>query len=140
MVNKNNGTECLNEALKYDELVEYKNFTLRDFLRVLIDRFIPKLYEKHIVLNVRITYCYKGYNQSIPVSMHDRPKWIFDGMIEKLAKIQTKVKYTQTIKIQNNIQNNTDITSTGIKNECQISTGQTYEVCQPGQATRKSVE
>ena len=49
-------------------------------------------------------------------------------MIEKLAKIQAEVKYTQIIKIQNNIQNNSDITSAGSKNECQVNTCQTYEV------------
>ena len=50
MVNTNNGTERLNEDLKYDELVEYKNCTLSDLLNVAIDRFIPKLYEKHVFL------------------------------------------------------------------------------------------
>ena len=44
MVNINNGTERLNEDLKHDELVEYKNCTLSDLLNVVIDRFIPKLY------------------------------------------------------------------------------------------------
>ena len=60
MVNTNNGTERLNEDLKYNELVEYKNCTLSDLLNVVIDRFIPKLYEKYIELNVRYTSSYKG--------------------------------------------------------------------------------
>ena len=57
MVNINNGTERLNEDLKYDELVEYKNCTLSDLLNVVIDRYIPKLYEKYIKLNMS---SYKG--------------------------------------------------------------------------------
>ena len=69
-------------------------------LNVVINRFIPKLYEKYIELNVRYTSSYKGYNRSIPFYMHDRPKWIVDDMIEKLAKTQAKVKYVQIIKIQ----------------------------------------
>ena len=32
--------------------------------------------------------------------MHDRPKWVVDDMIEKLAKTQAEVKYVQIIKIQ----------------------------------------
>ena len=48
MVSTNNQTERLNEDLKYDELVEYENCTLSDLLNVVIDRFIPKLYEKYI--------------------------------------------------------------------------------------------
>ena len=47
--------------------------------------------------------------------MHDRPKWIVDDMIEKLAKIQAEVKYAKIVKIQNNIQNNSGITSAGSK-------------------------
>ena len=45
--------------------------------------------------------------------MPERPKWMVDDMIEKLAKIQAEVKYAQIIKIQNNIQNNSGITSAG---------------------------
>ena len=128
MVNTNDGTECLNEDLNYDELVEYKNCTLRDLLNVVIDRFIPKLYEKHIDLNVRYTSSYKGYNRNIPSYMHERPKWIVDDMIEKLPKIQEEVKYAQITKIKNNIQNNSSITSAGSKDKCQVDTCQTYDV------------
>ena len=77
---------------------------------------------------MRYTSCYKRYDQSVDFYKHDRPKWIDDDMIEKLAKIQAEVKYTQIIKIQNNIQNNSDLTSAGSKNECQVNTCQTYEV------------
>ena len=128
MVNTNNGTERLNEDLKYDELVEYKNCTLSDLLNVVIDRFIPKLYEKYIELNVRYTSSYKGYNRSIPFYMHDRPKWIVDNMIEELAKIEAELNYAQIIKIQNNIQNNKDITSARRKYKCQVDTSQTCDV------------
>ena len=41
---------------KYDP----KNCTLTDLLNVIIDWFIPKLYEKCIELNVRYTSSYKG--------------------------------------------------------------------------------
>ena len=66
MFNTNNGTERLNEDLKYDEWVEYKNCTLSDLLNIFIDRFIPKLYEIYIELNVRYMSCYEGYDRSIP--------------------------------------------------------------------------
>ena len=96
-------------------MVEYKNGTLSDLLNVVFDRFIPKLNKKYIELNVRNMSSYKGYNRSIPFYMHDRPKWIVDDMIEKLAKIQAEVKYAKIVKIQNNIQNNSGITSAGSK-------------------------
>ena len=123
MFNANNGTKRLNNDLKYDELVQYKNCCISsDLLDLIIDRFIPKLYEKYIELTVRYMSCYKGYDQSIPFYMHYRPKRFVDDIIEKLAKIQAEVKYTQAIKIQNNIQNNSDITSAGNKNKCQVDT------------------
>ena len=59
---------------KYD----HKNCTLTDLLNVVIDWFIPKLYEKYVELNVKCTSSYKGYNRNIPFYMHDRPKWIVD--------------------------------------------------------------
>ena len=107
--------------------MEYKNCTVSDLLNVVIDRFIPKLYEKYIELNVRYTSSYKGYNRSIPFYMHDRPKWIVDNMIEELAKIEAELNYAQIIKIQNNIQNNKDITSARRKYKCQVDTSQTCD-------------
>ena len=60
--------------------------------------------------------------------MDHRPKWIVDDIIEKWTKIQGEVKYAQVIKIQNNTQNNSEITFAGSKDECQVNTFQTYEV------------
>ena len=95
-------------------------------LNVVIDKFIPKLYEKYIEFNVRYTSCYKGYDGSILFYMLHSPKWIFDNM--KLAEIQTEVKYSQIIKIQNNIQNNGNVTSEGSRDKCQVDICQTYDV------------
>ena len=60
-VQHNNGTERLNEDLKYDELVGYKNCTLSELLHVLIENFIPKDYEKYIELNVKYTSGFRKY-------------------------------------------------------------------------------
>ena len=53
LCNTNNGTERLNEDLKYDELDGYKNCSLSELLSVLIDSFIPKHYNKYVELNAR---------------------------------------------------------------------------------------
>ena len=42
LCNTNNGTERLNEDLKYDDLDAYKNCSLRELLTVIIESFIPK--------------------------------------------------------------------------------------------------
>ena len=90
MVNTNNGTERLNEDLKYDELMEYKNCTLSDLLAVIVERFIPKLYEKYIELNIKFTSAYRKYDVNIPHYMHNRPRWIVDDMLEKVGKISNE--------------------------------------------------
>ena len=54
MVNTNKRSESLDEDFKYGEMVDYKNCALSDLLNVVIDRFIPKLYEKYIELNTRL--------------------------------------------------------------------------------------
>ena len=74
--------------------------------------------------------------------MHDRPKWIVDDMIEKLAKIQVEVKYAKMIKIQNNIQNNSGITSAGSKVNVKLTHAKLtmLKVYQRGQAKRKPIE
>ena len=62
MVNINNETEHLNEDLKFDESVEYINCAVSDLLNVVVDRFIPELYEKYIEFHVRYRSSYNGYN------------------------------------------------------------------------------
>ena len=49
-------------------------------------------------------------------------------MIEELAKIEAEVNYAQIIKIQNNIQNNKDITPARRKYKCQVHTSRTCDV------------
>ena len=49
-------------------------------------------------------------------------------MTEKLAKIQAEVKYAELVKIQNNIENNNDITSAESKDESEVDACQTYNV------------
>ena len=90
MVNTNNGTECLNEDLKYDELIKYKNFTLCDLLAVIVERFIPKLYEKYIESNIKFTSTNRKYDVNIQHYMHNRPCWIVDDMLEKVGKISSE--------------------------------------------------
>ena len=62
----NNGTERLNEDLKYGELDGYKNCSLSELLSVLIDSFLPKRYNKYVELNVRYGDGCKKYSPGIP--------------------------------------------------------------------------
>ena len=89
MCNTNNGTERLNEDLKYDELVEYKNCTLSELLQALIENFIPKHYEKYIELKVKYTSGFRIYQQEIPQYWQNRPKWCVVDLLEKQSRVTT---------------------------------------------------
>ena len=58
--NTNNDTELLNLNLEYEQLDGYKNCTLSESLTVIIEEFIPKLYQSHVSLNVRYSSKHKN--------------------------------------------------------------------------------
>ena len=72
--NTNNGTERLNEDLKYEELEGATRSSLSELLTIIIEKFIPKLYMKYVELNIRCTGGYKSYQEGIPSYLHNRPK------------------------------------------------------------------
>ena len=72
--NTNNGTERLNEELKYEELERATRSLLSGLLSIIIEKVIPKLYVKYVELNLRCTSGYKGYQEGIPSYLHNRPK------------------------------------------------------------------
>ena len=89
--NTNNGTERLNESLKYYELIGYKNCSLSELLCVLIDSFVPNLYEKYVSLNIRYTDGHKRYNKNIPSYMVNRPGPLVEDMLQKLRDVTSFV-------------------------------------------------
>ena len=72
--NTSNGTERLNEDLKYEELEGATRSSLSELLTIIIEKFIPKLYMKYVELNVRCASGYKSYQEGIPSYLHNRPK------------------------------------------------------------------
>ena len=89
--NTNNRTERLNEDLKYNEFVGWKNCTLSELLIIVIESFLSKLYEKYVELNVKFTSGYKTYQQSIPESLHNLAHFIVQNMLEKMSKVTSSV-------------------------------------------------
>ena len=89
MCNTNNGTERLNEDLKYDELVGYKNCTPSDLLQDLLEIFIPKHSEKYIELNVKYTPGFRKYQQEISQYWQNQPKWYVLDLLEKQSRMTT---------------------------------------------------
>ena len=87
MCNTNSGTERLNEDLKYDGLVGYKNCTLSELLQAFIGNFIPKHYEKYIEVNCKYTTGLRIYQKEIPQYWKNRPKWYAADLLEKQSRV-----------------------------------------------------
>ena len=51
LTNTNKGTERLNKELKSNELENYRTCTLTEML--VIQEFLPKLYNRYVVVNVK---------------------------------------------------------------------------------------
>ena len=66
LCNTNNGTERLNEDLKYDELKGRKQSSLSEVLIILVNSFILKHYKKYIEFNVRYGDGCERYASGIP--------------------------------------------------------------------------
>ena len=107
MCNTNNGTERLNEDLKYDELVGYKNCALSELLQVLIENFIPKHYEKQIELNFKYTSGFRKYQHEIPQYWQNRPKRYVLDLFETLSRATTNMIHP----VQNIANNKFHVTS-----------------------------
>ena len=85
--NTNNGTERLNETLKYDTLDNYKNSTLTESVKSQVQFFLPNLYEKYVSLNIQYTSGHKGYCLSIPRYMVNRPGPLVEDMMRKMNNV-----------------------------------------------------
>ena len=51
---------------RYDELDRYKNCNLSELIQVLIESFIPKLYERYMELNVKYTSGFQKCQLEMP--------------------------------------------------------------------------
>ena len=65
------------------QLVGWKNSTLSELSTIVIESFLPKLYEKYVEFNVKFTSGYKKYQESIPESLHNRPRFIVQNIDEE---------------------------------------------------------
>ena len=84
LCNTNNGTDRLNEDLKYDELDDYKNCSLSELLSVLTDSLTPKHSNKHVELNVSYGDGCKMYSPGIPNFLQNQPKQRDDISVTKI--------------------------------------------------------
>ena len=85
-VDTNNGTESLNKALKYSYLPRRKSLTLSGIANLLIDRFLPDMWQKYIFHNYKLSEDYRAYSENIPDYLKGRPRSVIFHCLERKAK------------------------------------------------------
>ena len=89
--NTNNGTERLNEALKHGPLKDYHCPNLSELMTLMIDSFLPKLYEKYVILNIESCTLHKQLNEDLPEYLHNRPKKLVEHCRSRLQNVSAKM-------------------------------------------------
>ena len=85
--NTNNGTERLNETLKYKYLNRFQKHSFSRLITILIEKFIPERYESYVKKNIQYTSLSKLYDEDIPTYMKDRPGPLVDDMMDKRGRV-----------------------------------------------------
>ena len=127
--NTNNGTERLNEDLKYDELANYKHCSLSEMLTVVIERFLPKHYRNYVELNVRYSEGFKKYHSNIPKSFVNRPKKLVVIMLENMSKVTDRMASSVRKLEPRKFKVKTSETWTDICKEYEVFLGNEVEFC-----------
>ena len=89
LTNTNNGAKLLNKELKPNNLENYKKCTLTEMLKVFIQEFLPKLYDRYIELNVKYTEKHKKYETALPPFLKSRSRKIIDHLLYRMGKVET---------------------------------------------------
>ena len=85
-VDTNNGTEALNKALKYSYLPKRKSLTLSGIASLLIDRFLPDMWQKYVFQNYKLSTEYRAYSMDIPAYLQGRPRSVILHCLQRKAK------------------------------------------------------
>ena len=89
LTNTHNGTERLNKELKSNDLENYRKCTLTEILKVVIQEFLPKLYDRYVELNIKYTEKHKKYETAPPPFLKNRPRKIIDHLLDRMCKVES---------------------------------------------------
>ena len=87
MCNTNNGTERINEELKYEDLNRCINLPTSELLTIIIEEFLPRRYERYVEMNVQFSSGFKKYQNEIPSYLWNRPKIIVEDILNKMKQV-----------------------------------------------------
>ncbi|XP_062577915.1 uncharacterized protein LOC134239785 [Saccostrea cucullata] len=82
-VTTTNGVESLNKALKHFYLKLANPGTLSTLMGVVIQDFLPDLFQNYVMLNYRASSNFKAYDASIPKYLHNRPRKVVEHCMQR---------------------------------------------------------
>ena len=89
LTNTNNGTERLNKELKSNDLENYRKCKLSEMLKIIIQEFLPKLYDGYVEINVKYIEKHKKYETALPPLLKNRPRKIIDYLLDRMGKVES---------------------------------------------------
>ena len=67
-------------------------------LKIVIQEFLPKLYDRYVELNVKYAEKHKKYETALPPFLKNRPRKIIDRLIDRMGKVESDgINYTQVV-------------------------------------------
>ena len=85
-VDTNNGVEAQNKLLKYNYLPRRKQITLSEVITILVESFLPEMYQKYLFQNYAMTTAYRPYNEDIPDFLRDCPHKLVVHCTDRIRK------------------------------------------------------
>ena len=74
-VDTNKGVEAQNKLLKYKYyLPQQKQIALSEVMTILVETFLPNMYQKYLFQNYAMATAYRPYNDNILDFLRDRPR------------------------------------------------------------------
>ena len=58
-------------------------------LKVVIQEFLPKLYDRYVELNIKYTEKHKKYESALPPFLENRPRKIIDHLFDRMDKVES---------------------------------------------------
>ena len=87
MCNTNNGTERINEELKYEDLNRRINLHIDKLLTTIIEEFLPRRLERYVEMNVQFFSGFKKYQKEIRFYLWNCPKTIVEDILNKMKQV-----------------------------------------------------
>ena len=84
MCNTNNGTERVNEELKYEDLDHCFNSHISELLTIIVEEFFSRRYGWYVKMNVFYSSRFEKYQSKIHSYLWNRPKIIVNDILKKM--------------------------------------------------------